>query len=329
MPRRGWLTADVPAGWIQIVRGPRRRAEQWPRASATRSAVPRVASSVQAQPLKPILTSAKDKVNPDAARDAARNKVSKLEKALEVLGDSTGPAVDALKSELEKARQAVPPLNVQISSTQDFIRRSERRLAELEAERTAEAKLLEEGRERLRQLEAARCAQEGVASSLSATPLDLGTQVQTLQQMVTQLQEERDALTKEVQSGPVERPKVRQRLSVPHVAENTIPLMPTLVPRELSEWMENRQSDMQEAMSRGNLKKLLELTSLQGQAAERLAEMTGGMEFPAQFGECRGCRRPVSVERRQVWVERRTGRRSQQPRTSPPVPPPFRKFVGG
>ena len=53
--------------------------------------------------------------------------------------------------------------------------------------------------------------------------------------------------------------------------------MPTLVPRELSEWMEDRQSDMQEAMSRGNLKKLLELTSLQGQAAERLAEMTGGM----------------------------------------------------
>ena len=41
---------------------------------------------------------------------------------------------------------------------QDFIRLSERRLAELEAERIAEAKLLEEGRERLRQLEAARCA---------------------------------------------------------------------------------------------------------------------------------------------------------------------------
>ena len=67
-----------------------------------------------AQPRKPTLNSAKDKVNPDVARDAARNKISKLEKALEVLSDSTGPAVDALKSELEKARQAakVPPLNV-------------------------------------------------------------------------------------------------------------------------------------------------------------------------------------------------------------------------
>ena len=124
-----------------------------------------------------------------------------------MLSDSTGPAVDALKSELEKGRLAakVPPLNVQINSTQDFIRRSERRLAELEAERTAEANLLEEARERLRQLEAARCAQQGVASSPAATPLDLGTQVQFLQQMVNQVQEERDALAKEVQSGLVER----------------------------------------------------------------------------------------------------------------------------
>ena len=152
-----------------------------------------------------------------------------------MLSDSIGPAVDALKSELEKARPAakVPPMNVQISSTQEFNRRSEKRLTELEAERTAESKLFEDARERLRHLEAARCAP-------SATPLDLGTQVQTLQQMVNQLQEERDALAKEVQSGPVERPKVRQRLSVPHVAEDTIPPMPTLVPRELSEWMEDR-----------------------------------------------------------------------------------------
>ena len=77
---------------------------------------------------------------------------------------------------------------------------------------------------------------------------------------------------KSVGEGSPERP-----WSVPHVAEDTIPPMPTLVPRELSEWMEDRQSDMQEAMSCGNLKKLLELTSLQGQVAERHAEMTGGM----------------------------------------------------
>ena len=87
-------------------------------------------------------------------------------------------------------------------------------------ERTAESKLLEEARDRLRQLEAARCAQKAVVSSPSATPLDSGTQVQ---------------------SGPVERPRLRQRSFVPLVGENTIPPMPTLVPRELSEWMEDRK----------------------------------------------------------------------------------------
>ena len=57
-----------------------------------------------------------------------------------------------------------------------------------------------------------------------------------------QLQEERDALAKEVQGGPVERPRVRQRLSAPHVPENVAPPMLTLVPRELTEWMEDRES---------------------------------------------------------------------------------------
>ena len=113
--------ADVPGGSTQIVRGPRPRSEQWP------SSCHKVTSAQLSA------TSA----TPEA--------------------DVQGlPAVDALKSELEKARQAAkaPPLNVQISSTQEFIRRSERRFADLEAERTAESKLLEEARERLRQLEA-------------------------------------------------------------------------------------------------------------------------------------------------------------------------------
>ena len=55
-------------------------------------------------------------------------------------------------------------------------------------------------------------------------------QVQSLQRMVSQLQEERVALAKEVQGGIVERPTVRQRLSAPHVSEDVIPPMPTLVP---------------------------------------------------------------------------------------------------
>ena len=45
----------------------------------------------------------------------------------------------------------------------------------------------------------------------------------------------------------------------------------------LSIWMQDRQSDLQEAMIAGDIKKMLELTSLQSQGAEKLAELTGGM----------------------------------------------------
>ena len=110
MPRRGWSKADVLAGWIQIVRGPRPRSVQWPRADSVRSPVQ--SPKAPPPPHQPTFKSAKDKVSPDAAREAARNKIFKLERALEVMSDSSGPSVDALKSELEKARQAAkaPPL---------------------------------------------------------------------------------------------------------------------------------------------------------------------------------------------------------------------------
>ena len=130
-------------------------------------------------------------------------------------------------------------------------------MAELEAERIAESKLLEQARERLRHLEAAHSAEESAIPSPPATPMDLGAQVQSSQQMVSQLQEERDALAKEVQGGLLERPRVRQRLSAPHVSEDVIPPINAHVGPMGAEWMEDRQSDMQEAMSSGNLKKLV------------------------------------------------------------------------
>ena len=97
-------------------------------------------------------------------RDAARTK---LEKALEVMGDAVGAVVVALKAELDKAMQAakVPPLSIQIAATQDFIKRSEKRLLDLEQERKAEVALLEDAKERLAQMEFARSAS---APSVSA-----------------------------------------------------------------------------------------------------------------------------------------------------------------
>ena len=59
--------------------------------------------------------------------DAARTKIQKLEKALEVMGDAVGRAVDVLKSELDKARQAakVPQFRLQRHRISSNARRNE------------------------------------------------------------------------------------------------------------------------------------------------------------------------------------------------------------
>ena len=83
-------------------------------------------------------------------------------------------------------------------------------------------------------------------------PAHVETQVQGLQQMVNQLQEERDALVQELHGTPMERPRVRQRLY-------------------LSDWMQERHGDLQGAMNVGNSGKILELTSMLSNAAEKMA----------------------------------------------------------
>ena len=158
MPRRVWSKVDVPSGWVQIVRGPRPKSEQWPRRVTMPEHQPSVAQkSPVSRPAQVFARSAKEKVNPDVARCAAFTQVQKLEKALEIMGDAEGPAVEALKLELDKARKVakVPRLSVQITATQEFIKRSEKRLMDLEEERKAEAELLQDAKERLAQLEVA------------------------------------------------------------------------------------------------------------------------------------------------------------------------------
>ena len=51
--------------------------------------------------------------------------------------------------------------------------------------------------------------------------------------------------------------------------------MPTLAPAELSEWMVDRQADLQEAMSAGDDVRVLTLTSKLSDAAKHMCELTG------------------------------------------------------
>ena len=68
--------------------------------------------------------------------------------------------------------------------------------------------------------------------------------------------------------------------------------MSTLIPHDLSNWILDCLSDLQEAMSAVDIKQALALTSLQSQRAEKLAELTGGMVAyarPSRSGDFVGC----------------------------------------
>ena len=86
------------------------------------------------------------------ARDLAKNKIVQLERALEAMGGMEGPAVQAIKLELEKATTTSkkPQLNVEIEEARKFITRSMRRLKEMEEERQVEERLLSEAQENLK-----------------------------------------------------------------------------------------------------------------------------------------------------------------------------------
>ena len=123
----------------------------------------------------------------------------KLEKALEVMSDVDGPAVEALRVELKKAQNAsaVPPLDVQIQQCESFISRSERRLAEIHTQRITEEESLAEARARLERLRSETIAELSV-------PTDWETEVKKLRQQVAELQCQKPLYSRVQASHPVQ-----------------------------------------------------------------------------------------------------------------------------
>ena len=156
---------DVPSGWIQVLRGPRPKSVQWPLAKDRLQPGPQEGVSERwrqpksangAQP-----GGSRQRINPDVAREMAHTKVSRLEKALEAMGDLQGPVVEASKADLAKARAASkkPSVEVEIDECRKFISRAERRIRELDTEREKEQVFVVEAQERLGRLvgEQSRC----------------------------------------------------------------------------------------------------------------------------------------------------------------------------
>ena len=79
---------------------------------------------------------------PDSAMSAARQKVTSLEAALNVLVGHSGSQVHVLKAALQKAKER--PLTEQLAFTESFIERSRKRIEVLETKKAEEVALLEQ-----------------------------------------------------------------------------------------------------------------------------------------------------------------------------------------
>ena len=134
------------------------------------------------------------RADPDSIREAARIRVMKLEKALEVMGDSQGPAVECLRSELEKAKLASRrrPINVEVDECRKFIARSGKRIDDLDEERTQEMVSLTQGRARLHRLEAEQVSDSVAPPPQTIPPSDWQTEMDVLKAKLAAMEEERD-----------------------------------------------------------------------------------------------------------------------------------------
>ena len=186
-----------------------------------------------------------ERVSPDAARQAARERVAKLQQALVVLGETSGPEVDGLRSALAKAQKSAsePTLEVQVTECKSFIARAEKRVAALDVQRAQEMASLEEGRARLIRLESAVLE----APQVVMPPPEASSEVLQLRELVSQLQAQiRGPDHQDVPCMPIAKRPCRSGQG-----SGPVPVMPRYIPAELSAWMGERQADLHDALADG------------------------------------------------------------------------------
>ena len=283
MVRRGWSHVEVPNGWVQLIREPRPKSVQWPRASKEGKLQQQVRQQVR--PSRAVIGSSR---NLEEVVEQARKRVGQLQIAIQAL-DPTDPARPVLEDALKKVKghATLPSLEEQIQSTEQFVVRAKKRLDNTEKEVVAitekrdglRAELVssEERLARLRQ-DVSLAGDDHSVPQLHI-PAEVVSELERLRSMVANFAQDRDldmkrlreqVVQKQGDSTLVERPRVRQRLDL-------VPHMPALIPAELAQWMEDRQADLQEALSLDDTNRILELTSKFSEGAERLVEMRGGM----------------------------------------------------
>ena len=142
------------------------------------------------------------------------------------------------------------PINVEVDECRKFVARSEKRIIDLDEERIQEMASLTQPRERLQRLEAEQASDSVAPPPQTIPPPDWQTEMDVLKAKLATMEEERDEAVRDTSKRQAMGPQGR-----------SIPAMPTLVSRELDDWMQDRHSDLQDAMIEGDGQRVLEITS--------------------------------------------------------------------
>ena len=259
--------------WVQIVRGRRPKAEQWPLAPGHRQNRARQTSqqrqhqsgsaslkgsSTPKVPQSPVTTAVRERRTPEQVRSDASTRVSRLQVALDTLADGDVEEKRALQAQ-KQAEEL--PLAHQIQVTKDFVDRVRKRMpAADEKIRLAQVALQEALNEKdydIRELLLAEARlerlQKEVATSRPATPgpapavSGLEAEVQRLRAQLAEMQAAQPI--RPPQSSALSADLLREKASKRRAGfTETIPSDP----QDVAGWMEDKHMELQDAIEFGD-----------------------------------------------------------------------------
>ena len=184
--------AQVPDGWLQVVRGPQPPAVRWPKAPRGRGQDrPQNSSRKEANKGSSQPSQVHVRRGPPQASPVAQERVVRLQSAVDALADDNSSEAKMLRDALKKAQQEATsaPVGVRLDACAQFVERARNRLSKAdEALRKAQndrARSEQELRDGEQRLEALRVeASEQIRAPPATGPVD---EVANLKNLVTEL----------------------------------------------------------------------------------------------------------------------------------------------
>ena len=243
---------DVPSGWLQVIRGPRPRSVQWPRASAPSRQSP--GNQPRPQPNQsPVAKTSGTRPfgDPQLRVTAAQERVAKLEAVLAALHGVDGPEVESLRAALKRAKEVkVQPVDVQIKECEGFVSRARAHLTELDAKRTTVSTNIRDAEQRLEAL-------KQMQQFSPPPPVDAEAELRQLRETVAQMKGQLEVAKPAMVEGQASKRICRREDYVPNCTE------------ELQEWIAGRQADLNEAMLVGRPDEVARISNIMCQAAQQ------------------------------------------------------------